>query len=314
MRYRLLGHTGLEVSEISLGSWLTFGGSVDQRASAEVIHRALSLGVNFFDTANVYERGRAEEVVGKALADVDRDRFVLATKVYFPMGPGRGNRGLSRKHVLEQCDASLRRLGIDVIDLYQCHRYDDETPLEETCRVMDDLIRQGKIRHWGVSEWTAEQIEDAVGLCQRSGLRPPQSDQPRYSLLQRGIEADVLPTCEKHALGVVVFSALAQGVLTGKYRAVDETPEGSRASDRRNAAWMRQLLTRPNLNRVERLRPIAEETGIVVGQLALAWVLRRPEVSSVIVGATSGEQIEENVGASGVDLGPELLERIEAAL
>jgi aryl-alcohol dehydrogenase-like predicted oxidoreductase len=314
VRYRALGRTGLQVSEISLGSWLTLGGSIGESASSEIIRRALDLGVNLFDTANVYERGRAEEVVGRALSRVDRERFALATKVYFPMGPGREDRGLSRKHVFEQCDASLARLGIDVIDLYQCHRYDDETPLEETCRAMHDLAEQGKIRHWGVSEWTAEQIEDAIVLCERSGLQPPETDQPRYSLLQRGIESDVLPTCGRHGLGVLVFSALAQGVLTGKYRSPGEAPEGSRASHRRNAAWMRRLLTGPNLNRVNRLRPIAEGAGLTTGQLALAWVLRRHEVSSVIVGATVAGQLDENVAASGVELDPELIERIESAV
>ncbi len=311
MRYRRLGRTGLDVSTISLGSWLTFGGSVDGRTSIDCIHRAFELGVNFFDTADMYEAGRAEEIVGRAIAALPRERVILGTKVFFPTETGQG---LGRTHVLAACEASLRRLGLESIDLYQCHRYDPSTVLEETCRVMEDLVRTGKIRHWGVSEWTAEQMADAVTLCEREGLTPPTTDQPRYSMLQRGAESEVLPACERLDLGVVVFSPLAQGVLTGKYRGGEKRPPGSRATDPAGAAFVRPFLTRDNLAKVDRLRPVASELGRTLGQLALAWVLRRPEVTSAIVGATSLAQIEENVAAADDDLDEDTLDAIERAL
>ncbi len=314
MRYRSLGATGLRVSEVSLGSWLTFGGSVDDETSIACIRRAFDLGVNFFDTANVYAAGRAEEVVGRALASLPRDEVVVGTKVFFPMGPGPDDRGLGRRHVTEQCHASLRRLGVDVIDLYQCHRYDPDTPLEETCRAMDDLVRGGKIRHWGVSEWTAGQMEDAVGLSEREGLTPPVSDQPRYSMLERGAEEEVLPACERLGFGVVVFSPLAQGVLTGKYTSIDEVPKDSRAADPHGSMFLQRLLTEESLGRVERLRPVAADLGVTLGELALAWVLHRPEVTSAIAGATNVTHVEENVRASDVTLEAGAIERIEAAL
>jgi len=299
------------MSTISLGSWLTFGGSVDERASIEVIHRAYDLGVTFFDTADFYEGGRAEVVVGRALATLPRDRVILGTKVFFPTATGQG---LGRAHVLAECDASLRRLRLDHIDLYQCHRWDPGTVLEETCRVMDDLVQAGKIRHWGVSEWTADQIADAVALCEREGLTPPATDQPRYSMLQRGIEAEVLPTCERLGLGVVVFSPLAQGVLTGKYRRGDKRPRGSRAVDPRGAGFVRPFLTRETFAALDRLRPIAADLGITLGQLALAWVLRRPEVTSAIIGATTPAQVDEDAAAAEVELDAGALEAIERAL
>ncbi|MGZ8571653.1 MAG: aldo/keto reductase, partial [Actinomycetota bacterium] len=283
MRYRPLGRTGLEVSAISLGSWLTFGAAVDERTSIQCIHRAFELGVNLFDTADIYESGRAEEVVGRAFATLPRDRVIVGTKVFFPMGMGQG---LGRPHVQAACEASLRRLGLEVIDLYQCHRYDPGTVLDETCRVMHDLVEAGKIRHWGVSEWTAGQMADAVALCEREGLTPPATDQPRYSMLQRGAESEVLPACDRLGLGVVVFSPLAQGVLTGKYEGTDKHPRGSRAADPAGAAFVRPFLTRGTFATIDRLRPIASELRLTLGQVALAWVLRRPEVTSAIIGAT----------------------------
>ena len=314
MRYRKLGKWGVRVSEVGLGSWLTFGGSVEEDLAAACVLRAFERGVNFFDTANVYAGGRAEEVIGRAIRGLPREEIVLATKVFFPMGEGPNAGGLSRKHVIEQCHASLGRLGVDYLDLYQCHRFDRDTPPEETCRAMDDLIRGGKVLYWGVSEWSPDQMADAVAYCEREGLHPPVSDQPRYSLLERGAEAEVLPACRDLGLGVAAFSPLAQGVLTGKYRSVDEVPDGSRAADAAGAGFIARLLTAENLSRVDRLRPAAEEIGCTLGQLALAWALRRSEVSSAIVGATKLAHVDENVAASGLALDEVLVDRIETAV
>jgi aryl-alcohol dehydrogenase-like predicted oxidoreductase len=230
------------------------------------------------------------------------------------MGAGPNAGGLSRKHVVEQCHASLRRLGLQYVDLYQCHRFDQSTPLEETCRAMDDLIRGGEVLYWGVSEWTPDQMNDAVAICERERLHPPVSDQPRYSLLERTIEGDVLRACRELGLGAVVFSPLAQGVLTGKYRRVDEVPPDSRAADPTGAGFIGRLLTEENLARVERLRPIADQLGCTLAQLALAWAARRSEVSSVIVGASNLRQLGENLAASNVTLDDDVVERIEAAV
>jgi aryl-alcohol dehydrogenase-like predicted oxidoreductase len=314
VRTRTLGRTGLRVPLISLGSWLTLGGSVGEDASVAIVRRAFELGVTLFDTANVYERGGAEEVLGRALAPLPREELVVATKVFGEMGPRPEDRGLGEHHVREQCDASLRRLGLDAIDLYQCNRYDPETPLEATCRVMDELVRAGKVRHWGVSEWTPAQMTEAVELCQRESLAPPETDQPRYSMLQREAERLVLPACERLRFGVLVFSPLAQGVLTGKYRTAGDLPEGSRASSPRGRGFVARFLTDEHLARVERLRAIAAEVGVPLAHLALAWAVRSPVVSTAIVGATSVEQLEQNVAAADVELDAATLDRIEAAL
>jgi voltage-dependent potassium channel beta subunit len=313
MEYRRLGEAGVRVSAVGLGSWLTFGSTVEQGTAGDCIRRAYELGVNFFDTANVYSRGQAERVMGGALAAFPRESFVLATKVYFPMGEGPNDEGLSRKHVFEQCHASLGRLGVEYIDLYQCHRYDDETPLEETCGVMNDLVRQGKVLYWGVSEWTAGEIRRAVELCRERGWSPPSSDQPEYNLLQRRIEEDVLSTTRELGLGNVVWSPLAQGVLTGKYRSGSEIPAGSRAAGR-HAGFIRRYLQAEVLDAVGEFARVAEEAGCTPSQLALAWCLRRPEVSGVIVGATRVRHVEENVAAGDLDLEPEVFERAERAL
>ena len=314
MKYRKVGRWGLRVSEVALGSWLTFGGSVDEDAAVSCIRRAFDLGVNLIDTANVYAEGRAEEIVGRAVRELPRGQVVVATKVFGPMGEGPNERGLSRKHVVEQCDASLVRLGVERIDLYQCHRFDPDTPLDELCRAMDDLIRGDKVLYWGVSEWTVGQLHEVDALCRREGLHPPIANQPRYSMLARDAEDEVLPACADLGLGVLAFSPLAQGVLTGKYASVDEAPSGSRAADPGTSASIGRLLTAENLARVGELGPIAAELGCSLGQLALAWVLRRDEVSSVIVGASGIEQIEDNVGASGIELDAGVLERIGSAL
>jgi aryl-alcohol dehydrogenase-like predicted oxidoreductase len=314
VRTRVLGRTGLEVSVISLGSWLTFGGSVAQDTAIACVRRAFELGVTLFDTANVYERGGAEEVLGRALAPLPRDGYVVATKVFGEMGPGPDDRGLGQTHVREQCDASLRRLAADAIDLYQCHRYDPDTPLEETCRVMDELVAAGKIRHWGVSEWAPDQMRDAVALCEREGLAVPETDQPRYSMLQREAEGEVFAACAELRFGVLAFSPLAQGVLTGKYRSADDVPEGSRASTQAGKGFIARFLNEPTLARVAAVREVADELGVPMSRLAIAWTLRRPEVTTAIVGATRLEQIEENVAAADVDLDDGAIARIEAAL
>lgn len=316
MEYRKLGRWGLRVSEIGLGSWLTYGGSVSEDESAKQILHALDVGINFIDTANVYAYGASEQAVGKALAQVRRDSVVLATKVFFAMGDGPNDRGLSRKHVVEQCHASLKRLGTDYIDLYQCHRYDPDVPMEELVRTMDDLTRQGKILYWGVSEWTAGQIEDAVELSRKLNAPPPVSNQPFYNMLGRGIEQEVIPVCRRHGIGQVVFSPLAQGVLTGKYKPGQAPPGDSRAADDRSNMFMlnRGLMSDETLAKVAEISAIAAEIGLTTAQLALAWCLRLAEVSSVITGATRTAQIDENIKASGVRLTADVLDRIETVL
>ena len=314
MEYRRLGGSGVKVSEISLGSWLTYGGSVAEEQATACVHKAYDLGINFFDTANVYMRGAAEEIVGNALGGFDRDSYFLATKVYFPMGEGPNDRGLSRKHITEQCHASLRRLGVDYVDLYQCHRYDEGTPLEETLRALDDLVRQGKVLYVGVSEWTADQIADALRLAKEMNLDRIVSNQPRYNMIQRQIEADVVPLSEREGVGQVVFSPLAQGVLTGKYRPGEAPEGGTRAADPESSRFMRQLMNEEVLSAVEGLRAVASDAGLTMSQLALAWVLRQENVSSAIIGASRPEQVEDNAAASGAHLPPDALDRIDEML
>lgn len=313
MKYRKLGRWGTRVSAVSLGSWLTYGGTVEEDTATACIDRAYELGVNFFDTANGYARGRSEEVVGRALAKFPRESFVLGTKVFFPMGPGPNDKGLGRKHVFEQCHASLRRLGMDYVDLYQCHRYDEQTPLEETCRVMDDLARQGKILHWGVSEWTADQIAHAVSICRAAGWAIPVSNQPQYSALWRGIERRVLPVSQDLGLGQVVWSPLAMGILTGKYHALDDIPPDSRAATD-GVQFMARYLTQDVLDAVARLAPLAEQAGCSMAQLALAWCLREPGISSVIVGATKTSHVDDNVAAADLEVDPTVLAEMDKIL
>jgi len=313
MQYRRLGNSGLKVSEISLGSWLTYGGYVEEQKAAASIDKAYDLGINFFDTANVYMRGEAEIVVGKALQKYPRDSYVLATKVFWPMGDGPNDRGLSRKHITEQCHASLKRLNTDYVDIYYCHRFDHETPLDETLRALDDLVRQGKVLYVGVSEWTAEQITEAVHLADKKLLDRIIVNQPQYSMLQRYIEKEVLPVSEKHGIGQVVWSPLAQGLLTGKYKKGEKAPAGSRASQEQFNK-LGGLLTDENLEKVELLSEVASDNQISLPTLALAWILRQPNVASALVGASRPEQVEENVKASGVVLSEDTLARIEEIL
>ncbi|MEH7419008.1 aldo/keto reductase family protein [Neobacillus drentensis] len=312
MHYRRLGNTGLKVSEISLGSWLTYGGYVEEQNATASIDQAYELGINFFDTANVYIRGEAEKVVGKALSKYPRSSYVLATKVFGNMGEGPNDHGLSRKHIMEQCDASLKRLGMDYIDIYYCHRFHHETPLEETLRALDDLVRQGKVLYLGVSEWTAEQITEAVHIADKKLLDRIVVNQPNYSMLHRYIEKEVIPVSEKHGIGQVVFSPLAQGVLTGKYKKGELPPEGSRAAQK--DLNLSHVLTEKNLDKVEQLKKIAGEENIALGQLALAWILRQPNVASALIGASRPEQLVENVKASGVRLSTDSLEQINEIL
>jgi len=312
MQYRHLGRSGVRVSEICLGSWLTYGAAVDDGRAAACIRKAYELGVNFFDTANVYARGEAEKVVGKVLKEFPRESFVLATKAFWPMGDGPNDRGLSRKHLMEQFHASLKRLQVDYIDLYQCHRFDPETPLEETLRALDDLITQGKVLYIGFSEWSAAQIAEALGIQRQLNLDRFVSSQPYYNMLGRGIEKEVIPLCEREGIGQIVFSPLAQGVLTGKYQPGQPPPADSRAADPNANMFM--SLNDAVLEKVQKLRPIAERNGLTMAQMALAWCLRLPNISSVITGATRPEQVEENVRASGVTLSTEDLTEIDSVL
>ncbi len=303
----------MKLSAVGLGSWLTYGGSVEEESARACIVRAYERGVNFFDTANVYSRGRAEEVVGRAIKAFPRDQIVLATKVYFPMGDGPNDGGLSRKHIREQIDASLRRLQVDYVDLYQCHRYDTTTPLEETVQAMNDLVRDGKILYWGVSEWNADQIAAACMLARARGWAEPVSNQPQYSALWRRIEPRVLPTCREYGLGNVVWSPLAMGILTGKYTDASRPPQGSRAAGRA-ASMMEDYFTQPVLDAVQRLKPLAAKAHCTLAQLALAWCLRSDVVSSVIVGATRPEQVDDNVEAADLDIDPEIFAQMDDIL
>jgi aryl-alcohol dehydrogenase-like predicted oxidoreductase len=314
MEYRHLGKSGLMVSEIAYGNWITHGSQVEEQAAADCVRAALDEGITTFDTADVYAGGRAEEVMGRALRGVRRESVEIATKVYWPMGPGRNDRGLSRKHITESLHASLRRLQTDYVDLYQAHRYDHETPVEETVRAFDDLVRAGKVLYVGVSEWRAEEIAAALRAADEMGLDRIVSNQPQYNMLWRVIETEVVPLCEKEGIGQVVFSPIAQGVLTGKYRPGDAPPTGSRATDPSGSGFISRWLHDDKLAAVQRLRPLADEAGLSLAQLAVAWVLQNPNVSAAIIGATRPEQVRENVKASGVKLDAGLMRRVDETL
>jgi aryl-alcohol dehydrogenase-like predicted oxidoreductase len=309
MRYRQLGSSDLQVSEISLGSWLTFGVGVERDQAAAVVDSAFGLGINFIDTANIYGRGAAETFLGEVLEGRARDSYVLATKLYFPMT--QTDRGLSRAQVEKQLDASLKRLKTDHVDLYQCHRYDEETPLEETMAALTEAVRSGKVRWLGFSEWPADKIREAVAMA---GVEKFVSSQPQYSLLWRQPEQEVIPLCAANGISQIVWSPLAQGVLTGKYRPGSPPPQGSRATSEEMGGFIAWLLRDQTLEAVQRLEPVAAEAGLSLAQFALAWVLREPNVASAIVGASRPEQLAENAAASGAEVDPALFAQAEAII
>jgi len=306
--YRQLGDSDLQVSEICLGTWTTFGGSLSEDEALTVVDAAFDNGLNFFDTANVYSEGRSEEVLGRALAGRPRDSFVVATKVFGQMP--NGDRGLSREQVLKQIDESLRRLQLDFVDLYQCHSWDDDVPLEETLGALTEVVEAGKVRFVGISNWSAEQIRRAVELAREHGYAKIVSSQPEYSLLHRDPEQEVIPTSSELGISQIVWSPLAQGVLSGKYRAGEGWDEGTRAAARGDG-FMSRYLSNDVLERVERLRPIADDLEITMAQLALAWILREPNVASTIVGASRPDQVRDNAAASGVELDEATLQAID---
>ncbi len=315
MEFRHLGRSGLMVSEISYGNWLTHGSQVEEDAAKQCVQAALDEGITTFDTADVYAGTKAEEVLGRALQGVRRESLEIFTKVYWPTGDGPNDHGLSRKHITESINGSLRRLRTDYVDLYQAHRYDAATPLEETLKTFDDLVRQGKVLYIGVSEWRADQIAQALKIADEMGFDRIVSNQPQYSMLWRVIEGEVVPLSEREGLGQIVFSPIAQGVLTGKYLPGQAPPQGSRATDELGGADMiARFMTDEVLSRVQELKPIAADLGLSMAQLAVAWVLQNPNVSSAIVGASRPEQVRDNVKAAGVKLDAEVMRRIDEAI
>ncbi|MFZ5818193.1 MAG: aldo/keto reductase family protein [Bacillota bacterium] len=317
MEYRRLGRSGLKISEISLGSWLTYGNRVEVDAAKACIRTAYEHGINHFDCAVVYgsKPHDAERVVGEALREFPRHTYTVTSKVYWKIGPSTYDQGLSRKHLIERVEMSLKAMNLEYIDIYYAHRYDTETDLEETLRAFDDLVAQGKILYYGFSEWTAAQFADAAAIVDKRNLRRPVASQPVYNMLNRYIEKEIMPLCDREGIGQIVFSPLAQGVLTGKYLPGAPVPEGTRAADPTAGRFVQRYLSDEELlARVQKLRPVAERNGLTMAQLALAWVLQRPEVTSALIGATRPEQVVENVKASGVKLSPEDMAEIEAIL
>jgi aryl-alcohol dehydrogenase-like predicted oxidoreductase len=314
MNFRHLGSSGLMVSEISYGNWLTHGSQVEEAAALACVRAALDEGITTFDTADVYAATRAEEVLGRALQGQRREGLEIFTKVYWPTGPGPNDRGLSRKHIMESINGSLRRLKTDYVDLYQAHRYDTETPLEETMQAFADVVRQGKALYIGVSEWTAEQIRAGVTMARQLGFQLI-SSQPQYSMLWRVIEGEVVPTSQELGVGQIVWSPIAQGVLTGKYKPGQKPPEGSRATDEKGGSrFIQRFMTDDVLTRVQQLKPVADGVGLSLAQLAVAWVLQNPNVASAIIGASRPEQVKENVKAAGVKLSGDVMRRIDELL
>jgi aryl-alcohol dehydrogenase-like predicted oxidoreductase len=312
MNRRQIGNSDLSVSEISLGNWVTHGGQVGDDAARACVEAALDSDINFFDTADIYERGKAETVLGNILKDKDRDQLVVATKVYWPMSNDPKDRGLGRDHMLASIDNSLKRLQMDHVDLYQAHRYDSTVPLEETMRAFHDIVQAGKARYIGISEWTADQIADGLRIAEDQGLTRIVSSQPQYSMLWRVPEAEVMPLCAKEGISQIVWSPLAMGVLTGKYKPGEKYPQGSRAA----YGWgvHDDFLKDDVLTAVQELVPIAESVGLTMAGLALAWVLQNENVAAAIIGATKPEQVTENVTASGVKLDAEVMDKIDAIL
>lgn len=314
MNYRRVGRYGLKVSEVGLGNWLTQGRTISDETTSAIVRRALDLGINFFDTADIYGKGAAELALARALGGVRREDLVVATKCFFPMSDNPNDGGLSRKHITESVHNSLKRLNTDYVDIFQFHRFDENTPIDESIGAVDDLIRQGKVLYWGVSMWTPEQIREAVEICEDMGATFPISNQPEYSMLARSIESGVIATCEELGMGQVVFSPLAQGVLTGKYLPGQPAPAGTRASDESSNWAMQDELKEETLRNVQRLRNYVESQGFVLAQFALAWCLRQTNVSAVIAGATKVEQLESNAGASGLQVPPEVFAKAEELL
>jgi len=315
MEYRRLGSTGMYISEISYGNWITHGSQVESDAAIKCVKTAYELGITTFDTADVYAGTKAETVLGKALKGMRRESYELFTKVYWPTGTGKNDRGLSRKHIIESCNASLKRLQTDHIDLYQMHRFDYETPVEESLSAFDDLIRAGKVHYIGFSEWNATQISNALKIQDERGYNRFVSSQPQYSALWRVIETEVVPLSIAEGIGQIVWSPMAQGILSGKYLPGKKAPAGSRATDKKSGAgmisgWMRDEV----LTAVQKLKPIAEEAGLSMSQMAIAWVLQNPNVSSAIMGATTPKQVKENVKASGIKLSADTMKAIDKAL
>lgn len=314
MEYRQLGRSGVKLSTIGLGSWLTYGNQVDRERSTACVRRAFDLGINFFDTADIYHVGAGETELGIALEGFTRSDYVLATKCYWPMSNNVNNRGLSRKHIFESWEKSVGRLRTDYIDLYQCHRYDDQTPLDETLRALEDLVRQGKVLYAGISEWQPGQIKAAVDYADKHDFDRIVSSQPQYNMLWRVIEKEIIPLCQDEGIGQVVWSPLAQGVLTGKYLPGEPLPPDSRGADERASGPIQGYLQEDTLKAVQGLRPIAEGAGMTLAQMAIAWVLRQPNVTSAITGATRPEQVDENVKASEKKLDKATLDAIDEAL
>jgi 1-deoxyxylulose-5-phosphate synthase len=310
MKYRRLGDSSLLVSEIALGSWLTYSGGVDNKTASACVNKALDVGINFIDTANIYGRGAAESLLGEVLSEVRRDKYVLATKLFFPMSDT--DRGLSRAQIHKQIDASLKRLKTDYVDLYQCHRYDPETPLEETMRALTEIVEAGKVRYVGFSEWPAEAIRAAIKM---PGVIRFVSSQPQYSLLWRKPEREIFPLCKASGISQIVWSPLAQGVLTGKYKPGEAPKQGTRATSREMGGFLqRAWLERRTLDAVQRLKPLADTARLTLAQFALAWVLRLDNVASAIIGAARPEQIDENAAASGHSVDPALFREAEEIL
>jgi aryl-alcohol dehydrogenase-like predicted oxidoreductase len=313
VEYRRLGRSGLTISEIAYGNWLTHGGQVEGDSANVYFHAALDAGITTFDTADVYAGTRAESVLGRALAGQRREGLEIFTKVFWPTGPGKNDKGLSRKHIMESCDASLKRLQTDYVDLYQAHRYDSTTPLEETMIAFADLVRAGKVLYLGVSEWPAEDIAAAAALARELNVQLI-SSQPQYSMLWRVIEEKVVPTCEQEGISQIVWSPLAQGILTGKYKPGEQPPADTRAGHETAGGSMRNFLTDDILTAVQGLRPIADDLGLSMAQLAIAWVLQNDNVAAAIIGASRPEQVQDNVKAAGVRLDDEVLKRIDETL
>jgi voltage-dependent potassium channel beta subunit len=314
MHYRRLGRSGLKVSEIALGAWITFGAQVEDKTASAILHRAFDAGVNFFDNADQYAGGEAEKTMAKAIKDLPREALVISSKVFWPTMPGINGRGLSRKHIHESINASLKRLELDYVDLYFCHRFDPDSPVEEVVYTMNTLIQQGKILYWGTSEWRAAQIAEAHGIAREHSLIPPTMEQPNYNMFhRRRVEHELAYICSELGIGLTTFSPLASGILSGKYN--KEIPEGSRAT-LEGMEWMRNQITQDKIGRVEKLSDLAKELGMSSSQLAIAWVLRRKDVSAVITGASSLKQLEDNLAAAEAvsQLDDAVLDRIERIL